>query len=506
MEATERKIGSQIQFWALLGPFLVLLSIAILLFKVSDHWYIPFCALIGIPLCAKWHIKGMISTFILLSVVLFSTYQDLDLDERYWHIGLALAIAFSFIILTLSFEETEGLLQKLQFESQSRMDNFVKLDHKWKEAEVVWSEDKEALASQIKSLAGSLSKVEEEKQTFYKLAQLAKDELTTIRDQHEKLIQDLIYKKQQIAELHERVEETELTIQGFLSTDAEKQIELLKDSLSSAELTQEQLKLDNEALEANLRSLEQACQTSEEEKSCLAHELQYCQERELALTLQVEAQLQEKENYEKDVEQLKEQLNALECQCEQQLICEREQQSTLREDYEQQLARHQEISQCLKKTFEEQQAELEEKYRLLQTSSTEELAKQHERYFALQKSFEDQMVQLQSQVDDKKEQSQDSPFMHAIEAKYLQLRSQFQEKSDTLNATRREVFHLQEKLLKWEKDLEEDKLSGVPKSEGQLIRELMKLDKQFDLMKQRYEEEIDQLTDLISSLFTELNK
>ena len=37
MNILEGKVGNQVQFWSLLGPFLILSSIAVLLFKVSDR-------------------------------------------------------------------------------------------------------------------------------------------------------------------------------------------------------------------------------------------------------------------------------------------------------------------------------------------------------------------------------------------------------------------------------------------------------------------------------------
>ena len=56
---SEGKLKAKSNFGLSWGHFLFLLSIAVLLFKVSIHWYFPVSAIIGIPLCVKWKMKGM---------------------------------------------------------------------------------------------------------------------------------------------------------------------------------------------------------------------------------------------------------------------------------------------------------------------------------------------------------------------------------------------------------------------------------------------------------------
>ena len=170
MDAVGRKIENQVQFWSILGPFLVLLSITVLLFKVSVHWYFPMSALIGVPLCVKWKMKGMAIALGCLLLLSGIGYQNLELDDRYWHVGLALTMAFSFIVLTLSFEEAQGLVNKLQIESKSRLDNFALLDEKWKIAEQEWTGEREKFRFEAASLNQEVAKIQEDKQIFYKLA------------------------------------------------------------------------------------------------------------------------------------------------------------------------------------------------------------------------------------------------------------------------------------------------------------------------------------------------
>ncbi|MDP1879674.1 MAG: hypothetical protein Q8K60_01880, partial [Parachlamydiaceae bacterium] len=273
MKISEKKIENQVQFWSLIGPFLVLLAITVLLFKVSTHWVYPIVGLIGIPLCVKWKLKGMAAALCCLTIFSAISFPSLAIDERYWHVGMALAIAFSFIILTLSLEEVQDLIDKLQNESQSRLENFMHLDTKLKETETTWFKDIEKFEVKIKSLSQALSKVEEDKQTFYKLAQLSKDELIQLRNQHELLLQDLFYKKQQISQLNERLEESEITVQNFVNSDSEKQIQELSDEVSKEFREKERLKsqvdLISKEMEVNQQKTEIKYQQLHEKHSIL---------------------------------------------------------------------------------------------------------------------------------------------------------------------------------------------------------------------------------------------
>ncbi|WP_154017822.1 hypothetical protein [Candidatus Protochlamydia phocaeensis] len=280
MDILEKRAENQVQFWSLLGPFLILLSIAILLFKVSTHWYFPLSALIGIPLCVKWKMKGMAAALTSLFVLALIGYQSIELDERFWHVGMALAMAFSFIILTLSLEEVEGLVGKLQLESQSRLDNFLLLDEKMKLAEQEWNLEKDRLQTHMVALTQDLAQTQDDKQTFYKLVQLSKDELLQLRAQHDLLLQELFYKKQQLAQLNEKLEETEMTIQAFVNSDPEQAVQRLSDELTKMEQDKEILKAQAEVARNQIEGIKQELKDAREEKDKWLQDRLQMQEKE----------------------------------------------------------------------------------------------------------------------------------------------------------------------------------------------------------------------------------
>jgi chromosome segregation ATPase len=267
----EKRIENQVQFWSLLGPFAILLAIAVLLFKMSSHWYLPLSALVGIPLCVAWRMKGLAAALTFLATLAVFAYPNLEFNELYWHMGMAMAMALSFVILTLSLEEVQGLVGKLQAESQSRLDNFLRLDGNVRVLEQDWVQEKEQLSAQVQTLTQTLTQAQEERQTFQKLVFLAKDELVALRGQHEELMQDLFYKKQQITQLNERIEENEVTIQAFVNTDSEQRVQQLIDALSEKEqqVNTQQAKLfeAQEQLEPLLNESEFLKQSLEEARS-----------------------------------------------------------------------------------------------------------------------------------------------------------------------------------------------------------------------------------------------
>lgn len=587
MDVLERKVENQVQFWSLVGPFLILLSTAILLFKVSVHWYFPVSALIGIPLCVKWKMKGMAAA--LSSLLFFSVlaYQNLELDERYWHVGMALAMAFSFIVLTLSLEEVQYLVGKLELESQSRLDNFLKLDEKWKEAEQAWNGERERTQAEMDALAQEMAKVQEEKQTFYKLAQLAKEELVQIRVQHELLLKELFYKKQQVAQLHERLEETEMTIQGFLNSDAEKQIQHLTESVAH-------LEQEKETVKAQMALAQKEYRECLQEKEAYWQELQERQERETRLLAEQQQNQQDKRDQQEALQEqqkrctlLEQEKNALsqalaslhqqyqhmrhaesqqrqtlqvdqnkiqgleaklaaesqQCEILRQQIKQLEDQLKQQEEQsqgrlrqvqgqlsEQERLRELKLMQAQKDLWQTQQAlqakedqlqHIQEQVqsfrkelhvqREISQKATEQLQTVEQLKMQLEvalKEVQGQLEQPQQRLELAYKGREKSPYADGntrrIESMYIQLKEQFQEKSAILDETRRELFHAHEELLKVQKEREEEQIFEQTQEERDLQRELLFLGQQYEQMQRQYQQELDDLTDLISHLMSQM--
>jgi len=449
VDTYEKRVENQVQFWSLIGPFLILLSVAILLFKMSAHWYFPLSALLGIPLCVKWKMKGMAVALACLLTLSIFAYRSVDLDQQYWHVGMALAMAFSLIILTLALEEVQSLMSRMQLESQSRLDNFLQLEESYKTHELEWGKEKDHLHSKIAALTQDHVKVSDEKQTFFKLAQLAKDELVQIHDQHLLLLEELIYKKQQISELQEKLEETELTIQDLVNSDSGQKIKHLStqlDLLSNQVVEHDQ---EKERLHIAIVRAQDQCQNLNDlearQKRLIQNQLQKLDELKSELTtLKLELEQAKKESV-----LSKEKVNAAHSICEQE-----------------------------KEGIQKLQSEL--------ISIKEELQRAK---LVLQEKPNEQnpeAYQLHSSTD-----GNTRPF----ESRYIQLKKQFEEKSATLEGARHDLFVANEQLEQIRRRTSEQ-LFIVPEAEQHLQRDIAELCRELD----DYQSDTEHLHEIISRL------
>lgn len=430
VDIARRKIEHQVQFWSLLGPFFALLSVAVLLFKISPHWYFPVSALIGIPLCVKWKVKGMACALGCLFLFAAINYQGLELDDRYWHVGLALAMAFSFVVLTLSQEEVQGLVHRLQLESQSRFDNFLLLNEKWKTAEQDWSLESEKCKEEIALLTKDIARVQEEKQTFYKLSQLAKEELIQVREQHNLLLDDLAYKKQQVSQMYERLEETDRTVQEFVNSDAEKQLRVLSKELAI-------LKEENQSLSHRTVTLQRECEECGVTKDHFQRELEACLAREK--------------------------------------ICVADKDRTLQDREEERKVMHALQNRCA--VLEQEKEEL-----------------------SSQKQAAAQAIVQEPDIIAPQGGSR------TVISMYAQLKKQFEEKNSQLDAVRSELFLVKEELLTAQKKHQEELLTlGIAGEKG-IERDLARLASQYEQMQNLYQQEIDELTEVITHLLSKTSK
>lgn len=555
MDRAEYKVESQVQFWSIIGPFFLLVSIAILLFKLSSHWVFPVSALLGIPLCLKWHMKGMAASLSLLFLFSIIGYQSLNVDERYWHVGMGLAMAFSFIVLTLSLEEVESLVGNLERESKSRLDNYLILGESMAKAEELWKGEKKQLLNQIEGMTQTLERVQEDKHNFYRLAQLAKDEVVMIREQHHLLKEELVYKKLQLAQVNEKLEESELMVQAFVNTDAEQKISLLERQIDQfiveREDWQSQQDLNKKELQdkvEQLTELEEKIAQLEDgeretslrmshllsEKMHLSDSLNSLKEQELAL-IKEKDQLQEtftalRQQYEKVVQsegQSRQNLHLLNgriAQSESDKVRLEEQLESMKESYQkleqQSLILETDLrneSGRLQGAMKQVRQEIdrldgmrrESEEQLVKVSN--ELLEWQRRCQSLEMEIQNkiQMIaKLESEKEEMRLQNAESqpqaievdPMTRKYEGLYKQLRDQFQEKSTVLDKTRQELFLVKEEVMRIEKDHDEEKMYGVSECEAAWMREFEKLNEELDRVEKGAQEEIQSLEQLVGDL------
>lgn len=433
MNILEKKIEDRFYFWSILGPMVVLLSLAVLFVKLSSHWVFPIAAIVATPLCLKWKMKGFMISLAILLIGGILTYQTLHLEERYWYVGMGLAMTLSLLILALSFEEVENLLHQLQVESQSRLSNFLRLDEKFKVSTTDWQTEKAYYEKEMSSLVQKMALVESEAQTAHKLKDLAKDELIMLREQHQKLTEDLLMKKVQISQQKEHVEEMENTIQSLVNTDTEKQLKRISE--------------EKNQLETQFSTLLQECKVIRQN---------------------------EQQSQEKCQKQLKEIVEQ----------CSQEKESLLRTSK----AEYEKIHHELRQAKQDIQRYAQEKI--------EDQSKEEQLKLKLQE-IEKELMGLKA-----KEPKNSNPIGHTrtFEDMYLQLKQQFQEKSDLLDSTRKNLFKVQEHLIGLQKENEQKDVFEQAEEDWIVLKNFEQACRELDALKNEYHQEIYELHALIDKL------
>lgn len=166
----EREVRD-LSYWLLLGPFLCLLTLVLLLFHYHMAGPLVLMPIVGLVLCLRWHLHGMMGALALLLLSAIIEITPLSLNERYWMVGISLSLAFAFVIFTLALEEVGEQLGGLLLESKNRLEHCAHIDQKWRKAQEEWENERNSREEEIKWLMQDLATVQEEKRAFYHLAQ-----------------------------------------------------------------------------------------------------------------------------------------------------------------------------------------------------------------------------------------------------------------------------------------------------------------------------------------------
>lgn len=398
-------------------------------------------------------------------------YLSIDLDEQFWHVGMALAMAFSFIVLTLSLEEVEGLVDKLQLESQSRLDNFLRLEEKLKTMEHTWFVEKESIQGQVISLTNDLTQIQDEKQTFYKLALLSKDELSHFKSEHDKLLQELFYKKQSIAQLNEKLHDSEMHLQEYINTDSASTISKLKQNISNLEEEKElidsqfqELKKDHEHLlevfyksQQNEKEYLKQCEDSQKEieshqiliknfhdqYQCLENEKNDIQSHLISVQTQLERTtflIQQNESFI--------QIQTHKIQQLEQLLEQRETEIQLHAETKISLQNQLVGEEILKKHGEDLKYKLEQ----LQTQHDQEKDTLEQQHLFQQNQLRGQLNQLMQEIDDLNSQTLN---YQAQGEKIQKIQVQLQLSQELNQELEQDLEELRKKLLTYKQELDE---------------------------------------------------
>lgn len=445
MVAQEKQIEKKVLFWSLLGPFLIISTLLILLFKVSTgYMYIPVAALIGVPVCWHWKTKGLIAVlgaFFLFLMVHFFRFTDLI---SAWNIGLAIALALAFVVTTLSFKEIETLFSGIQ-------------------VVVPQTVDQQQTIHQQTAIISKLEKALTDKQELIlsqdRLIELSREELVSLHHEKEALHGKLADSLAEMGKLEENYED--------LEQERQRLIQEWKESQQHVQ-THPELEKAKQRLVEKDKQLEQLRILLDHANSKTAQLQHYLETTEVDLTHLKDVTSE----YEKAAE------NTQKIQ---------QQNETIREELNTQINHFIREKSQLETSLGKLQNEYEELKGQLESAQQRLDVANQEMQMLKELAVEDETAPPESEPNSE---------FRRVEGLYKQLREQFTEKSDVLDATRKELFHTQEALEALRRDIKEQTDFHCSEEEIALIKLFQTSEEEIASL----QNEVEDLHSLISKL------
>jgi len=433
----DTSIQSQIRFWSAIGPLISLLTLFVCSLKYSYLYFgIAGAVFIGIPLSWYFRWKGTaVAAAVLLGFLLPRLLTPGP--DTFWSLGISLASFFSLLIIGFSFEEVSKLIDSVEIESGSRLDNLLKLDEKINESSRSYADESERFRMQIKECEEEIEKYKERASASDRLARIVREELAGIYAKHEETLQELFDWQTKYSAAQKKLE------QPLPPTTSDEELKRKAESAdtfeSLLEFSEEEKKISYIALEncrAELREIKQA-----HENLCTLYQEKECE-------LNMEKQKSESITISGSEKEL-----------------------------------------VYQKLFEESRTESE---RLEKEKNEMELA--------LQKALSEKEA-ADKKAAKKADPAKKIPGeVREIQGKYNQLKAQFDEKSQMLDDTRRAIFRMQEKLVNTQREYEELKKAEKLEIEASLQEQIRKMDEERSKTEEEYKLEITSLHDIIATL------
>lgn len=510
MQAKEKSLDQQVQFWALIGPFISLLTILVSMMRESPM-QTPFAwtLIVSLPICWKWKLKGFAVSMGLLVVLFAYQFPELSPALQLWSGGVTIAAALSLLATALSYEEVSVLIGSVQVESKSRLDGMVNLDEKLKQANEAFCFERDQFRARVVELEKEEEILKTRVEASEKTAQVVREELATIHAKQEDLLQELYETRSR----HHKTEQRACELQRFLDEGAgakSSDIEELKSE--NCTLMEELLKY-----EETVSRLEVQMKSAVEEKEMLKDQCECLSKEQKTLLEMTHLSRRELEDSQKDqlelmavIEKLEEKIKTTTFDKQDVLELEVARKQKL---IDEQCMRIESLSVSISEKEQEIQLERCRNEEIIETSEEKELvlhkmiegAKQEQEKLQNEvkelhqqvAAFEQEAVKLREECESLKQvkapSKTEAAALRKAESRYKQLKDQFDEKSQGLDDTRRALFHMQERLFNMKRELDESK--KVEKSQKEIV-----LEQNLKKMEEEHQKEINDLHEIIASL------
>lgn len=268
MSAEGNTLEKQAVLWILLGPFILLVTLIILLISpIHQSPLIPLISLLALPACWKWQIRGLSGTLACLAAI--SVYQFINSAPEiiFWELLLTVSAALTLSITAFCSLEVQELFKQHYLESleiSSRLQDFSGMKEKIQLANEKMQLQEKQKTREIDLALVKADELQQKLEAQSVVLQTCEDKFTSTQEkmgnvvtQNENLLRELFQKRHECDKLMRQLEANALEIKEL------KDLEELFNLQQQKSASQRQDFLD---IDAKMQFMNKQIQLVEEQK------------------------------------------------------------------------------------------------------------------------------------------------------------------------------------------------------------------------------------------------
>ncbi|MDR3624853.1 MAG: hypothetical protein P4L16_06930 [Chlamydiales bacterium] len=155
-----QRVEKRIEFWAALGPFIILSAFLIGVFRLSPQLFLmPAMSLVVLPICWKWDWKGLYWSLALLFCVCLFILVEGTFYERIWGLSIAVVLSAGLVVTLFSFSEVKKIALLFHNEARSQLEENVFLKENLQEVLEEYKRELVGVAEEVLQKNNELAKL-----------------------------------------------------------------------------------------------------------------------------------------------------------------------------------------------------------------------------------------------------------------------------------------------------------------------------------------------------------
>ncbi|MGM0440700.1 MAG: hypothetical protein ACQEP8_06275 [Chlamydiota bacterium] len=183
-----KKIESHPQYWAIIGPLTLSLTVILAVVKVfPGSAYLAFVAAAALPACWLAKKRGAVAITLLMVGGLLIIYAG---DYKLWQMVVMVSMALGIGVSYFSFEEADKIIDDRQEASQNFFKKFLAADSQLKDVRKKSQEEREGLDRQLAEYQQEVEDLKEQLNAQQKMVIIANDKNQELNVRNNKLTEE----------------------------------------------------------------------------------------------------------------------------------------------------------------------------------------------------------------------------------------------------------------------------------------------------------------------------